>query len=157
MVMSPDDRAWILKKEWNVSQKDIAAAVRQATKVKNQRRQTILMDGDVFWNRISRAMEALEGCVKPITNAWKNGDDAQLDWMNVAPDCTQKGTLDATRHRGVTFTIEDEEADRQPESAKDSDGGVGRDDDHLLFKKELDRDDEQTGTVDTSTSTLCLP
>ena len=48
MVMSPDDRSWMLRKEWNVSQKEIAAAVRQVIKVKNQRPQTILMDGDVF-------------------------------------------------------------------------------------------------------------
>lgn len=154
MVMSPDDRTWILKKEWNVSQKEIATAVRQAIKIKNQRRQTILMDGDVFWNRVNKAIEVLEGCVKPITNAWKNDDDAQLDWMSVAPDCTQKGTLDATRHRGVTFTIDDEEVERSPESAKEPDVGVCLKDDLVSCTSELVREDDQAGTVDTSTSTL---
>lgn len=156
MVMSADDRQWILRKEWEISQKEIAAAVRQAIKVKNQRRQTIIMEGDVFWSRVKRAMEVFEDCVKPITNAWKT-DDEQLDWMDVAPEHAQTSSLDATRHRGATFIIDDEQADGSPDVAKsnDSDFGLIPDGDPSLSKQESaihDREEEQEDTVDTSMS-----
>jgi hypothetical protein len=113
MVMSAEDRQWLLRKEWDVSQKEIATAVRQVIKVKNQRRQTIMNDSDALILRWRKTMEALEGCLTPITNAWKKEDPLmyQHDYMSVASDCSQKETLDRTRHKGATIVIDDQVED----------------------------------------------
>ena len=109
MVMSAEDRQWLLRKEWEVSQKDIASAVRQVIKVKNQRRQTVMNDNDALILRWRKTMEALEGCLTPITSVWKKEDPLmyQHDYMSVASDCSQKETLDRTRHKGALILIDD--------------------------------------------------
>ena len=161
MVMSSDDRLWILRNEWNVSQKEIAAAVRQSIKIRNQRRHTILMEGDVFWSRVRRVVEAFEDCVKPISDAWKS-DDEQLDWMHVASDHAQTSSLDATRHKGVAFIIDDEEAERSPEEANndEADGRLipaeGKSVSETKESAVHIREEEQEATVDTSMSS-CVP
>lgn len=113
MVMSAEDRQWLLRKEWEVSQKEIASSVRQAIKVKNQRRQTIMNDKDALILRWRKTMEVLEGCFAPISGAWKKEDTLmyQQDHMSQASECSQKATLDETRHKGAPVVIEDEVED----------------------------------------------
>lgn len=114
MVMSAEDRQWLLRKEWEVSQKEIAASVRQSIKVKNQRRQTIMNDKDALILRWRKTMEVLEGCLAPISGVFKKEDPLlmyQQDYMSQASDCSQKATLDETRHKGAPVVIEDEVED----------------------------------------------
>ena len=123
MVMSSADRHFILRKEWDVSQRDIASAVRQTIKIKNQRRQTIIMDSDVFWIRIEKSKQAVEGFMSKMRRSKKSDhgmDDVSLlsssfqrDYMDVASDHSQAESLDCTSHRNAILDIEPEEGDGQ--------------------------------------------
>jgi hypothetical protein len=122
MVMSAEDRQWLLRKEWDVSQKEIASAVRQAIKVKNQRRQTIMNDKDALILRWRKTMEVLEGCIAPITNTWKKEDTLvyQHDYMSQGSVCSPQETLDRTRHKGATIAIDDEVEDEEQAGTVDT-------------------------------------
>jgi hypothetical protein len=114
LTMSAQDRQRLLRKEWKIPQKDIANAVRGTIKTKNQRRQTIVNDSDIFWIRWNKTKAIMGECLAPIIDAWKKNDDdyTQHDWMDHASDYSQSDSLDVTRHKGVMIRIEMEEEDQ---------------------------------------------
>jgi hypothetical protein len=94
--MSPQVRQSVLRKEWNVPQKDIASAVRASIKIKNQRRETAVNDTGLFWIRWNNVKDAMGGC----GCAWKKEEEfEQRDIMDQGSDYSQSTSLDKTRHK----------------------------------------------------------
>lgn len=131
--MTAQIRQSILKKEWNVSQKEIASAVRRSIKAKNQRRHTILQ-GDIEDQLMYKLKEGLASKMRKwkqsrLTSGGHNSHDddddelleqQQVDYQDNASMSQQSGSLDGTRHKGafiIAIEPEEEEEEEQVSSS----------------------------------------
>ena len=143
LVMSAQDRHWLLRQDWNVSQKEIAHAVRTTVRARNQRKQTIIKDE--MDERMLRRLKSVVNGFKSVlavssssaTEKKLDDDEDTEDWMERAAVYQQKGVLDKTRHRGSSTSLD------LLEEEKDVIENVAQDD---FLKKDLDN------TVDSSMS-----
>ena len=78
MILSREIRDSMLRKEWDISRADIAAAIRDTIKIKNQRRQTVQnLNKD-------KVEELFEGASKKIFRSlmFKSSTTSELDMLN---------------------------------------------------------------------------
>ena len=125
LIMSPQVRKSLLKKEWNVSQREIASAVRKTVKCRNQRRQTVVNGENLLV--LEHVKEGWRSCVRKIRKRRSSNDDdddlalqdQQVDYMDRVT--VSDDNLNKTKHKSAEFKIEIEEEETCAMSATGAD------------------------------------
>lgn len=133
LIMSAQVRKSLLKKEWNVSQREIASAVRSTVRCRNQRRQTVVNGENLLV--LEHVKEGWRSCVRKIARkrksskddlaSWSQEDD-QVDYMDRVT--VSDDSLNKTKHKSAEFKIEIEEEETCATSATGADSYLGSSD-----------------------------